>query len=320
MKPIIIASLALVSTVFIGMAQAESCPPTVVVDGHSAIAQELALELTLSGLEQQADPGCPLVRVQVERSEHDEIILTLSDQYGRSAQRVVGSITSAATVVTSWAKQAPITEANWNTTAVGTATELTPPSAIATVDSSQLPADDYGGISLNFESALDTHGQRWLGAGIAGCIQIGQVCIGTIVRYGDTHRRTIDLAELRSKPIILTGGYGFDVLATVQRPFSLGWLVLSPALLAGFGLVEFNWDHGPLERHNITSSVKGVRFGTQLGARWRLGRGFSLEFGVSVEALPGKYLRYDTLPFGYPERVFDYNMLARFGIGIRHGN
>ncbi len=323
MKPIIIASVtaALLSIVFVEMAQAEPCPPTVVVEGRSAIARELALELTLSGLEQHSAPECPLVRVHVERKEHGEIVLALSDQYGRSAQRSVGSTTSAATVVTSWAKQVPMTESTWNTTtAVGVATtKLTPPSAIATVESSQGPPVGYGGISLLFESALDTHDQRWLGAGIAGCVQLGQVCVGALARYGDSDKRSIgSLSDRRKMPIILTGGRGFDVLATIQRPLRLGPIVLSPALLAGLGLVEFKWVYDVLTTY--TSSLKGVRFGTRLGARWHIGRGFSLELGVSVEALPGNYLRYDTETRLPPEQVFDYNMQVRGGIGIRHGN
>ncbi len=281
-------------------ADAARCEPAVRVDGDDDLVREVARDLVIHGIKNRAAPDCPVVLVHVEPGPHS-IRVVITDPYGTS-ERSVGAAGTASALAASWAEQL-VASAPPNLTASTT--------RVSEIAPDHEPPPIWGGISLLYEMAVDANHVRWMGGAITGCVEVGPVCLGGL---GRVETGTFTGHESRLVPV-LTGGTGFDLLATIAMPVRLGKLVITPELDVGFGAVDLGWVFDTRYPPN-DSSVRAARVGARLAGARPIGDGFAIEAALSVEAMPANYVRYDDdLP---PIRRFEINPFVRLALGIRH--
>lgn len=247
--------------------RADSCPPTAVIGGPPALAAPLTRALVSRGV--QIEPAgipagpCPSLNVDVVAAP-EGLRVTITDPWGRRAERALANVLTAATLIEAWARMdllqgvatsstgaapvAPLTPvAPLSSSAPAVAPEAAP--AVATTEAAApVPADTpeeaapaAGDAVLDSAapeaslSLLEPESTRLLidATGELGVSRTRSVWAGTAVTacvrlgavcLGGLGRFAMSRGEVR-----------FDGLGLVALPITLGRLTLQPAVGAGVG-------------------------------------------------------------------------------------
>jgi len=293
--------VAIAATIALESSAAARCEPAVRVVGNDELAREVSRDLVFYGITEHASAECPVVQVEVEPAA-DAIRMSITDPYG-TTERSVGAASTAAAIAASWAEELVAT----------LATVARPGAREEPVrEDTEPPATHASGISVLYETALDTNRLRWHDFALAACVAVGRVCVGGLGRIGFASAFHPDIT--RFVPI-LTRGSGIDLVATVAMPFRFGRLIVAPELDLGVGGVGYEWELDA-SRSPESTNVSSLRVGARISAALRLGGGFALDAALGVDALPAHYVRYDD-PMPPVER-FQIVPAVRLAVGIRH--
>jgi len=300
--PVAVVCALVASTVVFESTAAASCEPAVRVDGDDELAREVILDLVIRGIEPTAAPGCPLVRVRVQ-AQPDAIRVIITDPYGTN-ERAVGAAATASALAASWAQDV----------VTRSPPSLTPPPSPQADDGerTQGPETPAAGISILYETAFDAHDQRWHGAALTGCVELGPVCIGGIARAGEGHFS----GKLPPGVIVpfVRRAEGVDLLASVAVPIRVGSIMVAPELDVGFGYLGYQWEYDPKDDLEQTQET-AIRVGARLSLSRVIGNGFGINAALALTALPAHYDRYES-PMA--SDAMELNPELRFAIGIRH--
>ncbi len=205
---------------------AEACPPIAVVDAPDATAREIAPLLVDRGVEVEPaglpPGGCGVLHVHVDVSE-GAFRITIRDPWGRTAERTVKSLATAATLIESWARMDLLEAAATSTQAVTPAprTPVSPadePRESNTLAAAPLPEAGYS-WRLSAELGVARNRGRWLGGALSLCGELGFACVGATARYSLSQRHQSDV----------------DVMFDLNVPLELGRLTVTPGIGLGGG-------------------------------------------------------------------------------------
>ncbi len=274
------------------------CRPTAVPSGEPSLVLRLTERLIASGIATTAMTGCPAAKVRLEQ-RGEQIHLEVTDSFGRIGRRDVQDVTTAATIVESWTLQ-ETEEGALPALEQPTTTSDTP----APITSFRLPRTVTSGLVATAESSVADDGSLWLGATLSGCISIGAVCAGALLRASR------DTNTLGSSSDVQHDTSELQALATLGGPRRLGSFVVTPSIAFGWGRQQLSEHH--LDVHMLPFDMDftshALRAGAQVAATRRLGRWVSLYAALSGDAA----LVRSAIPYGSRSAV-------RFSLGLRLG-
>jgi hypothetical protein len=225
----------------VGYVRAE-CEPTAVPIGDGVLVRSVIERLAANGVSTVPAEGCPAVRVRVER-RGEQVHLEVTDSFARTSQRQVRDVATAAAIIESWTLQ-EIEQGTMPAVAVASEAAVTR-SVAAPITATTL---SRVGIAATFESSLGDNGSLWVGSTIAGCVRMGPLCIGGVLRGArDTHASGATSGDSPHH------GDELHALATVGLPRRLGSLVVSPGVSVGYGRLAIATTH--LDMHMLPFSV-----------------------------------------------------------------
>ncbi|MEZ4221970.1 MAG: hypothetical protein R3B13_13640 [Polyangiaceae bacterium] len=221
-------------------AAAQDCKPAVQVEGAEPLAGQVRQLLKESAAISGAKAGCAAARVTVTL-EDDLVHVVLRNAVDQVQERRVSSAATAATLIESWlTTNAPVVEARREHTVETAHADInpTPPERSVTRDGptptqasppSSAVAPARAGFML--ESSVGNDGSLWGAATLSGCIRLGPVCAGGLIRGAEDTRVNGDAPRYDSERL------SADVLLTVALPLSEEGIVVSPGIGAGLDWV-----------------------------------------------------------------------------------
>ncbi|MFO0728332.1 MAG: hypothetical protein U1E65_31415 [Myxococcota bacterium] len=288
---------------------AEQCPPTAVVSGPPALAQELTRALIERGVHVEPaglPPGdCAPLTVAVSALD-GSLGVSIADAWGRTAERKVKDPRTAATLIESWAKMALLDGAarptSTTTPAITAAAEPPAPAAEVqpAVEAAPLaepapepapeakvqamtppPAPTISPLfRLTAEGGIGRDTTKWLGVSAAACARLGVTCLGIGARYA--------ISQERQSAI--------DALAIFDVPIKLGPVTLSPGVGLGVGWLSPREQMGFFFGHGSQDDARlSLRAEMHLALTVHLRERLSLEAGMVATAAPR---------FGHGEELF----------------
>jgi len=202
------------------------CRPTAIPSGEPALVQRLAERLAANGIETTEAASCPSARVRVEQ-RGDQILVEITDRFGRTGTREVRDVATAATVVESWTSQE---------VEAGTLPALATPAvaAPAIVVAATRPEQRLG-VAAAFDSAAGSDGSVWLGGGVETCVRVRRLCVGGAVRAARDAVASLGSIDHDTTAIAATIGAGL--------PQRFGRVTVVPAIGAGYGWQRLTEHH-----------------------------------------------------------------------------
>lgn len=251
-----------------GIAHAEPCAPSAIVSGEPVDAGNVARELEARGIASRQVAGCALIRARVTRGE-GELVVEIVDQADRRETRRVASAASAATVIESWAR-----------------TDLTaglvgPPRAAPLVDPEEDPAPRLVRaplVAVAAESSLGSDGSLWAGARVAGCVHVGVLCLGVMLRFAADPGWMGDAHEADGERLATDMLLGLEFSSRSSR------FVVAPGVGIGVGWLR-TYTHEP-DGDTISADFGGVRADADVRVGTPLTRGLWLSVIASASYLP----------------------------------
>ena len=271
---------------------AAECAPAVVVSGDKKAAAEVQWLLLDSGVSPKVADGCPNARANL-RADGDALEVELFDGFGRTQTRRVSSAKTAAALIESWIT---VDTPSGNLTAISAPpatqeTEPAPPSAAAAPPTQDQPTPASNTkptpsvparAAFLLEAATGTDASVWGAATLAGCVRLGPVCGGGLVRGAEDTRISGDAPEHDSERVAA------DVLLTIAVPLEASGVTLSPGLGAGL-----NWVH---IRSRLESKVEpgavvdddsaSPALELFLNASWPIAQGLAFDVRATAQAAP----------------------------------
>lgn len=342
MVPFALGLVLLAPGIATSAAAEASCSAVVVVSGPERLRRPVLERLRSDGIDGSGSAGCPTTAVHLDE-EGSEIRVEIIDGYGRRSNRLVSGPEAAIPVIESRARtemvasllrvpaddaralsahgdlpeargveeRAPIENVHRK---VGAAhATVAPTDALAVVAPAAAASSDSGRqLSFATEVAAGSDHSAWLGLTLAGCVDIGIVCVGTTVRL----RRDLDSDD--DKTSFAPRRSAADILLTGEVPFRLGPLRLRPGAELGLGWVHM-WAPGasglPADKHELDHGglLGGLHVTASLpiSAHWSvdLTAGNAISFFAHTDSfVDGGF----TLP-GEPRA------LLRTSLGLRYG-
>lgn len=283
------------------------CPPTAVISGEKAAAQELTKALVVRGLrvEPEGLPPGPCGVLQVRALVVPEgFAIWIGDPWGRTAERTVRDLLTAATLVESWARMDLLEGVNTTTTTseprppapepalegaaptasvIATSTRAAAPAAptpqthaISAAGSTERLATPLL-LQIGGEAGVGADRTKWIGAALSACGRLGAFCLGPTARYAVSEHRQ----------------HSVDVLLDLRAPISFGTLTLTPHLGAGGGWIsraqsgddcDFGFCRSSFRDREAGSEGLGLRAAAGLTASLRLFDALHLQVGATGSA------------------------------------
>ncbi len=200
-----------------------ACPTVVQLEGEAALTAQITRRLIDRGLSSPLLPGCPVLRARLEQ-RGSLLAVTIIEEL-RRADRVVADLSTAATLIESWARSdisAPLLAAELPLVPPVPEPEVVPR---APVPAPPRPRPRLV-VDLLAEATVDIDAQPWLGASLHACALLGPICLGSLLRFA------ADFPSARSDGL-LDQRLAADVLATAELPLHLGRFTIAPGLGLG---------------------------------------------------------------------------------------
>lgn len=286
-----LALLTLVAGFLGGVARADSCPPSVLLEGDAALVAAIAGDLLARGITTSAAGDCSPVRARVERRGH-EIVIVVVEHTGSSTERVVTETATAATVIESFTRgdmALPLLA----TRTITAPSRAAPPYEDATLQRTPSPSIQ---LAAALESSLANDGTTWVGGNLKLCIRVGPICATARFRKS----RVIDGLAAAERDLA-------ELLVGVDIPIPLGPVVLVPGFAGGFGgmdtyLAGMRRETGAFRGETHVALWVPLVFNLALEASLGAGLGQQTDFDRSGLMVPPE-------PWG----------ALRAGIGLRYG-
>lgn len=223
---LVIAAIVLGLT---GMAAAD-CPPSASVSGEPDVVESVDRLLRERGVvvlervgEDAAFPveTCRHVVVTVMRGG-GRIAVWITDPDGQRVERLTEDPIAAATIIESWARRDLVSPL--------LATRRTPVVGDTSVQAAAVAPSEPGSrytLLVGVDAGVSNDRSMWTAVRAQGCVRVGGVCIGGIIRYA------YDTAQTGASRRWDTGRTGLDLSVTVGVP--LAWRRISVMPYGGFG-------------------------------------------------------------------------------------
>lgn len=224
------------------------CPPSVVVDGSSEIAPDVAQILKEHGVGSGATAcGGPIIRAMLTRgAAANTFMLHIVDGYGRSSDRQVANPKDAASLIESWATAED-------------ADVILPPALPALPAISEaappkvLPAEPRWHLLASAELARASDSSSWYGGAATICRRLGPACVGARARVARDTGKPLFTGELNRTALdgAIAAGTG---------------LVRGPLTLAPMLAIGARWTQSALTAVPVSLSTDDIGFRAEAAA------------------------------------------------------
>jgi hypothetical protein len=318
-----------------GRGAAADCLPAVLVHGPEQIRTAITVELARAGVHVTPPPGCVAEDVTVNEGGTG-LTLLMIDAYGRVTRRTVSDVRAAAAVIESRTGvdllvpllpagevlsgeragtddiQDEIKNGKDGAEPLAPAAPQAPaPEVVAQAApvSEAHPATRGVTLLVATEMAAGSDDSAWAGLSLSGCVTLGPICLGTLLRFWH------DLDASDESANVLHRRDSGEVAVTLDLPFSRGRVAFRPGVelgvgwihMGGFGahaqmLDDNEFDHGDVSGGlHLAASLAVSRHWSVEGG---LGVSFSLfahqaPFFVNGVTLPGEPLAYGLATLGF---------------------
>ncbi len=270
------------------------CPPTVQLDGDSALVAMIEGELAVRGIAVATpEDACPAQLIRIER-RGDDLVIAIVD-----TSRTVREVQTAAAVIESFVRA----DLGSPLLAIRTIAVTTAPAARAQLDEPAPPArrelltgwHAFAGV----EGSFANDGSRWMGMSLGACVMVGPLCAAV---------RTRGTAVENERGIwVGTRRKGADGVAGFDVPIRLGRYLLTPGVAFGFGHMSTQAG-APESRSNNLRAQTHVALSIPLTPKLAIDATVTGTLGQQVGREPG-YMTTIAEPFGF----------LRFGMAMRYG-
>lgn len=227
--------VALVAWPAAARAQAPACRPVARVGGEPALAAAVVPLLEERGvpLAGAGATACGVVDA-VLATQDGRVRVTIIDADGAAVERSADDAAGAATAIESFVRSDvsdPLLAARAAPPPPRQAGDREPP-PVAAVAAAPAAAPVGHGRAIDLTGAAELgvtgDGALWRGARVQGCVRVGRVCAGGLVRFADDSEARGDSAEL------LTSRTAFELAFLAELPLRAGGRVtVAPGVRAG---------------------------------------------------------------------------------------
>lgn len=275
------------------------------VTGESVAAAEVRRLLRERGVRDASTRGCqPVVADVTPRGASLQV--TLTDADGRHDVRHVTDAGTAAAVIESWARSDLEAEL-LRPRAAPPPTPVVAPAATASVSEHPAPAVALGLMALG---AYASDGSVWLDTALAGCRELGPLCVGGLARA------SFDTIAAGESEQLGTNRVAVELLAIAEVPVDLGRFTLRPGIGVGGGWMRSVEDEeeDPDDSEVVDRAV--LRFDAHLRATvLRVGE-LTIEAGVFADVAPLAHTSRFVVDDGEDELAGEPRWSLRAGLGV----
>jgi hypothetical protein len=276
-------------------------PPAVVLAGEAAAVSAIRGELGRRSVPVAEGEAPTALHARVDTTPAG-LTLSIRDPDGRFAQRVVASAAGAAAVIESWRE----TEAE-----VGRPEPALP--VVAAEAAPPAPAR-WPRLALAAETALGSDRSLWLGGSVGGCVPVGRLCLGLLLRLEGDRGAGAGRARYEDDHPADLRRVSTHALVGAEGPLRRGRWELTPGLAAGG-----RWMHAraTYEEHDGEVSTVAVAFEARATLTLLLGHGLGLDLRAAATLSPSAHRSpFDDDDFTIPGEPV---ALWHAGLGLRYG-
>ncbi len=284
-------------------AAAADCLPAVLVHGPEQVRTAITVELARAGVHVTPPPGC--VAEDVTVSEHETgLSLMMIDADGRVTRRTVTDALAAAAVIESGiGVDLPVpllpegadgqndrkdgkdgAELLVQAASLAQAPEV---AAKAVPISKPRPSNHRVTLLVATEMAAGSNHSAWAGLSLSGCVTLGPICLGTLVRFW----HDLDASD-ESANVIRKRDAG-EVAVSLDLPFSRGRLAFRPGVelgvgwiyMGGFGARAHMIDENEFDHRDLSAGVH-VAASLVVSPHWSVEGGLGLSLSLSAHPAP----------------------------------
>ena len=310
-------------------AAAVECLPAVLVHGPEQIRTAITVELARAGVHVTPPPGCVAEDVTVtERATG--LNLMMIDAYGRVTRRTVSDVRAAAAVIESRTgvdllvpllpdgelasgerdgkDDSKTGKDAGDLVAVAPLSPAPEVVAKAAPTSEAHPASHGVTLLVATEMAAGSDDSAWAGLSLSGCVTLGPICLGTLLRFWH------DLDASDESANVIHGRDAGEVAVSADLPFTRGRLAFRPGVELGVGWIHMGGFGAHAQMIDDNEFDHGdVSAGLHLAASLAVSRHWSVEGGLGVNVslfahpapfviggvmLPGEPLAYGLASLG----------------------
>ena len=299
-------------------AASADCSASVMVQGSEPARTAIVAELVRAGIDVAAHPGCATEKVVVTE-DASSLTLTMTDAYGRVTIRRVTDVEAAGAIIESRTGAdllAPLlpqgegaVRQNDHGNVADPAAALGDPAASGIAQSHETHTAGHSvTLLVASEYAVGSDESGWAGLSVSGCVVLGPICLGTLVRFW----HDLDASD-ESANIIRKRDAG-EVAVELDVPFSRRGISVRPGIeigvgwvhMGGFGTHPEMLDENEFDHGDVSAAV-------HLAASFPLSQHWSVETGLGVSVslfahqapfivegvmLPGEPLAYGLASLG----------------------
>jgi hypothetical protein len=313
---------------------AADCFPAVLVHGPEQIRTAVTDELARAGVHVTPPPGCvPDEDVTVSEGGPG-LKLMMVDAYGRVTRRTVSDVPAAAAVIESRTgvellvpllpegevvshesygegeSKADLPDANGAAALVAPAAALerSPEIVAKTAPAAEVHPARVVTLVVATEIAAGSDASAWAGLSVSGCVELGPVCLGSLIRFW----HDLDASE-ESANAIHRRDAG-EVAVSLDVPISRGRFAIRPGVALGVGWIHMGGfgahaqmvDDNEFDHGDVSAGLH-VAAALPVSQHWSLegGLGVSLSlfahqapFAIGGVILPGEPLAYGLASIG----------------------
>ena len=271
-------------------AEQQNCPPGVRLLGDEVAIKIVSALLLNAGVQTSGEQHCVTVVAELRREPDGQLNVRLVDTQGRSTDRLVSDVETAAVVIESWARVdlvAPMLEVPPQ--AVAEVEPVAPVQAPGAVSKSAAQADgvpvrprtDFAAMAWLGISLANDH-SLWTDLSIGACLKVGAACLGAELRGSfdmEVHRVELDTDR---------GEVGGLLSAEFVLPIPETRWQVSPGFAAGAGYVssEVDADASSENAQAVSRGDVSMRLGVFAQVSAALARGMRLSGRLGFEVAP----------------------------------
>jgi hypothetical protein len=290
------------------------CTAVARVSGAPLLVGPVVALLRERGVPVEGSSDCGTISAVVA-SEDERVRITIIDGDGRVVERLVDDVEGAATAVESWARGDlldPLLAAR--EAPPRPVVEHEAPSPIAIEEDRPGPTRrlDVGALA---EASLSDDGALWTGARLQGCVAIGRVCIGAMLRYAhDTEVEGVAADKFSHRSAI-------DLLVIGELPIQVarGRFAVAPGLAAGIGALRADREESC---DSCTDEAVALLGRAQVAGTLRINRVWNLRLDLSASWAPyadGLIGETDMDPDDEPPLAGAPTWVGGAGLGLVYG-
>ena len=322
---------------------AAECLPAVLVHGPEQIRTAITVELARAGVHVTPPPGCVAEDVTVSERETG-LTLMMIDAYGRVTRRTVSDVLAAAAVIESRTgvdllvpllPEGEVLSGERSGTDDGKddgqgdgqdgkdggelLAPAAPPVLAPEVVAKVAPASEVHpatrGVTLLVatEMAAGSDNSAWAGLSLSGCVTLGPICLGTLLRFWH------DLDASDESANVLHRRDAGEVAVSLDLPFSRGRLAFRPGVELGVGWIHMGGFGAHFQMIDDNEFDHGdVSAGLHVAASLAVSRHWSVEGGLGVNlslfAHPAPFVIDGVMLPGEPHAYGLASLGLRYGV------